>query len=135
MEKDLQSRHKQLVQAAGLPWSRPSAANSWRSRKGRGLLQLGAKPEPCAKAGSASTPLASPCPLAAEQPQPSKQEPVRRIIHSSKLTWKWRGAHYKATVPYIGPSMSFHVDLGEGTSPHHPKGTWLHEKDFGQKAS
>ena len=36
-----------------------------------------------------------------------------------KLTWKWRGApqlqdNY-VTILYIGPSISFHVKLGEGT--------------------
>ena len=35
-------------------------------------------------------------------------------ILSPKLTWKWRGAHYKTTILYIGPFMSFHVSLGEG---------------------
>ena len=34
-------------------------------------------------------------------------------IDSYKLTWKWRGAPYKTTILYIGPS-SFHVSLGEG---------------------
>ena len=28
-----------------------------------------------------------------------------RQVHSSKLTWKWRGALYKTTILYIGPSM------------------------------
>ena len=37
------------------------------------------------------------------------------ILHSPKFTWKWRRGHYKATMLYIGPSMSFHVNLGEGT--------------------
>ena len=32
-------------------------------------------------------------------------------VHSSKLTWKWRGALNKITVLYIGPFMSFHVNL------------------------
>ena len=41
-----------------------------------------------------------------------------RNIHSSKLTWKWRGAYYETTILYIGPSMSFHVNSGEGTSNH-----------------
>ena len=36
-------------------------------------------------------------------------------IHSSKLTWKWRGAPYTTTIFYIGPLLSFHVNLGEGT--------------------
>ena len=40
-------------------------------------------------------------------------------LHSSKLTWKWRGAPYKTTILYIGPSMSFHVNLGEGSSACH----------------
>ena len=35
-------------------------------------------------------------------------------IHSSNFTWKWRGALYKTTILYIGPSISFHVNLGEG---------------------
>ena len=35
-------------------------------------------------------------------------------IHSSKLTWKWRGASYKTTILDIGPLISFHVNLGEG---------------------
>ena len=36
-------------------------------------------------------------------------------IPSPKLTWKWRGDPYKTTILYIGPSMSFHVNLGQGT--------------------
>ena len=36
------------------------------------------------------------------------------FLHSSKLTWKWRGALNKITILYIGPFMSFHVNLGEG---------------------
>ena len=36
------------------------------------------------------------------------------VIHSSKLTWKCRGAPLKTTMLYIGPSMSFNVNLGEG---------------------
>ena len=32
-------------------------------------------------------------------------------IHSSKLTWKWRGAPHQTTIPYAGPSVSFHVSL------------------------
>ena len=35
-------------------------------------------------------------------------------LHSSKLTWKLRGAPFKTTVLYKGLSMSFHVNLGEG---------------------
>ena len=35
-------------------------------------------------------------------------------VHSSKSTWKWTGAPKKTTIVYIGPSMSFHVNLGEG---------------------
>ena len=38
----------------------------------------------------------------------------QQVLHSPKLTWKWRGAPYKTTILYIGPSMSFHVNLGEG---------------------
>ena len=36
-----------------------------------------------------------------------------RGIHSSKLTWKWRGAPFKTTMLYIGPSAGFHVISGE----------------------
>ena len=36
------------------------------------------------------------------------------MVHSSKLTWKWRRAPYKTSILYIGPSMSFHVNLGKG---------------------
>ena len=39
-----------------------------------------------------------------------------KSLHSPKLTWKWRRGPYKTTILYIGPSMSFHVNLGEGTS-------------------
>ena len=39
-----------------------------------------------------------------------------RPLHSCKLTWKWRGAPNKTTILYIGPSISFHVNLGEGKS-------------------
>ena len=39
-----------------------------------------------------------------------------RRIHSSKLTWKWRKAPYKTNILYMGPPMSFHVNLGEGIS-------------------
>ena len=35
----------------------------------------------------------------------------------TKLTWKWREAHYKTTILYIGPSMSFHVNLGKVMVP------------------
>ena len=35
-------------------------------------------------------------------------------LHCSKLTWRWRGAPFKATILYIGPSMGFHVNIGEG---------------------
>ena len=31
-----------------------------------------------------------------------------RALHSSKLTWKWRGTHYKTTILYMELSMSFH---------------------------
>ena len=34
-------------------------------------------------------------------------------IHSSKLIWKWRGAHYNTGILYLGPSMSFYLNLGE----------------------
>ena len=34
-------------------------------------------------------------------------------VHSSKLTWKLRGAPIKTTVLYKGLSMSFHVNLGD----------------------
>ena len=36
------------------------------------------------------------------------------MVHSSKLTWKWRGSLQKTTILYVGPSVSFHVNLGEG---------------------
>ena len=36
-------------------------------------------------------------------------------LHSSKLTWKWRGALNETTILYIGPFMSFQVKLGEGS--------------------
>ena len=39
---------------------------------------------------------------------------LTEALHSSKLTWKWRGAPYKTTILYIGPLISFHVNLGEG---------------------
>ena len=39
---------------------------------------------------------------------------LNRNIHSSNLSWKWRGAPYKTTILYIEPSMSFRVNLGEG---------------------
>ena len=42
-------------------------------------------------------------------------EPFEGHLHSSKLTWKRRGAHYKTTILYKGLYMSFHVDLGEGS--------------------
>ena len=35
-------------------------------------------------------------------------------VHSSKLTWKWRGAPLKTTILYTGPSMGFHVNLVKG---------------------
>ena len=35
-------------------------------------------------------------------------------LHSPELTWKWRGAPNKTTILYIGPSISFHFNLGEG---------------------
>ena len=35
-------------------------------------------------------------------------------LHSSKLPWKWRRAFYKTSILYIGPSISFHVNLDEG---------------------
>ena len=38
------------------------------------------------------------------------------VIHSSKLTWKWREAPYSTNILYIGPFMSFHVHLGERNS-------------------
>ena len=36
------------------------------------------------------------------------------VLHSSKLTWKWRGAPFEITIIFIEPSMGFHVNLGEG---------------------
>ena len=50
------------------------------------------------------------------QGHPQKGRPIYRNsqIHSSKLTWKWRGALNKFTILYIGPFMSFYVNLGEG---------------------
>ena len=41
----------------------------------------------------------------------------RHKLRSSKLIWKWRGAPDKTSVLYLGPSMSFHVKLGEGNTP------------------
>ena len=41
-------------------------------------------------------------------------------LQSSKLTWNWRGASDKTTILYIGPSMSFQVNLGEGTFKDRP---------------
>ena len=38
-------------------------------------------------------------------------------LHSSKLAWKSRGAHYKTTTLYIGASMGFHVNLREDINP------------------
>ena len=32
-------------------------------------------------------------------------------LHSSKLSWKRRGAPYETTILYVGPSMSFHMNL------------------------
>ena len=32
------------------------------------------------------------------------------------LTWQWRGVSYKTTILYIGPSMSYHVKFGEGST-------------------
>ena len=37
-------------------------------------------------------------------------------LHSSKLTWKWRGAALKTSILYVRPSVGFHVDSGEGTA-------------------
>ena len=37
-------------------------------------------------------------------------------LHSSKLTWKWGEAVKKTVIPYIGPSMSFHVHLEESSN-------------------
>ena len=34
----------------------------------------------------------------------------------SKLAWKWSMAPFKTTILFLGPSMSFHVNLGEGTN-------------------
>ena len=46
---------------------------------------------------------------------PLAGEPVQVYgLHSSKLTWMWRGALFKSAILYTGPSMSFHVYLGEG---------------------
>ena len=44
---------------------------------------------------------------------PQEAPPVCRNchLHPSKLTWKWRGA---ANILCKGPSISFHVHLGEG---------------------
>ena len=36
------------------------------------------------------------------------------MLHSSKLTWKWRGGPFKTTTLHTGPSMGFHANLGEG---------------------
>ena len=32
-----------------------------------------------------------------------------------QVDMEWRGDLHKTTILYMGPSMSFHVDLGEGT--------------------
>ena len=48
---------------------------------------------------------------------PTPQDPPKiSDVHSSKLTWTWRGVLNKIAVLYTGPFMSFHVDLGEGSS-------------------
>ena len=47
-----------------------------------------------------------------DAPKVNLGEGTKRL-DSPKLTWKWRGAPYKTTIPYIGPFMSFHVNLGE----------------------
>ena len=35
-------------------------------------------------------------------------------VHSSNLIWKWRGTLYETMIVFTGPSMGFHVNLGEG---------------------
>ena len=47
-------------------------------------------------------------------PHGVKSRPKQVQIHSCKSTCKWRGAPFKTTVLYLGLSMSFHVNLGEG---------------------
>ena len=43
--------------------------------------------------------------------------PHNSHMHSSKLTWKWRGARDNTTnYPLCRASMSFHVNLGRGSS-------------------
>ena len=42
-----------------------------------------------------------------------KSKPAQQAIHSSTLTWKLREAPFKTTILYTGPSMGFHVNLGE----------------------
>ena len=59
--------------------------------------------------GVAITALPDPVPAAAGRMLASSKE-----IHSSKLTWKWRGAPYKTTILYIEPSSSFHFLLIQG---------------------
>ena len=39
-------------------------------------------------------------------------------IHSSKLTWKCSGAPKTTGILYIGPPLSFHVNLGEGSAKY-----------------
>ena len=41
---------------------------------------------------------------------------VAGVLHSSKLTWKWRWALLRTTILYIGPFISFHINLGEGST-------------------
>ena len=49
-----------------------------------------------------------PCPLVLQE---------RLTVQSSKLSWKWRGALNKIAILYIELSISFHVNLGEGSPP------------------
>ena len=44
---------------------------------------------------------------------PKMDPKIEGLLHSSKLTWKWRGALNEITILYIGPFVSFHVDLRE----------------------
>ena len=49
--------------------------------------------------------------------RPARRGKSSRKFYSCKLTWTCRGALNKTTILYIGPSVSFHVNLGEGISP------------------
>ena len=40
----------------------------------------------------------------------------RNAVHSSKVTWKWRGAPYKPTILWTGPSMCWQLVVLEATN-------------------